>query len=729
LYKFKTYLIALLFSFPTALLAKESAESAPHYRLEKINVLERTESEQQARLSQTLISTDDARKKRAQSLSQALENQRGIDVQATCANCGAKRILLNGLKGEHSTFLIDGVPSFTSASAFYGMDALPLCGLESIVIYRGTGASLSIPESIGGAVDIRTQTSMGNALSVDTFAGNAGTYSSSWVGTFLNSSRTLGIVGAFHQSGQGVWDQDGNRVAESPSIHSASGMIKMEWTPTSYFQLHQRLSYQYLNILGGTTEGQRPTSFRSGFVTDNHFYRDQLFSNGGDVRTRFFGPVSFISDFIRIRRKEYSPILRWKISKDFELENASATAFQRQESIYLHGYDYDNRDRLLYHRISLRGSVTSDWKFGVGTESKWQRMMTESVKLFQIAKRNRDGFRYFSQSFFLDQSLQLSDQWQWDAALRWDYGRVNWVAPRLSPLKYQFLSPRTVLQYQPNPQFTYKLSYGQGYRPPLSFFESQHGLTEQGFEMEIHQPERSHSFGLEAEFSNSDLSIGSSHFLTLLKNMAYADQDIGIGDPVVFKNVSDTYWITAHDVHFGIRKNLKYGIEFNSELTYEKFRYSYQYGMKLPVAPIEDRVRWVVDIHVLEKHEFTSTLTWIGPRDLTRYRYQNRFRTLAITPDPFGDPNFDEIYGGERKFQRSNPFLTVDLGYSYKILPNLKASLVVQNLLNTTQTGMGDSPLNWNQHGQNRQHFHLDNNAIWGPNRGRVITAGIRWDW
>jgi len=48
--------------------------------------------------------------KKATTFAQAIDNEKGIDSQTSCAFCGAKRISINGLKGEHTTILVDGVP-------------------------------------------------------------------------------------------------------------------------------------------------------------------------------------------------------------------------------------------------------------------------------------------------------------------------------------------------------------------------------------------------------------------------------------------------------------------------------------------------------------------------------------------------------------------------------------------------------------------------------------------
>jgi hypothetical protein len=62
-------------------------------------------------------------------------------------------------------------------------------------------------------------------------------------------------------------------------------------------------------------------------------------------------------------------------------------------------------------------------------------------------------------------------------------------------------------------------------------------------------------------------------------------------------------------------------------------------------------------------------------------------------------------------YQRQHKALTVQLG--------------VNNLLDTTQESLGETPLAWQQHGD---HYHLDNRHLWGPTQGRSVYAGLKWD-
>jgi len=70
--------------------------------------------------------------KNALSLSDAINNEPGVNVSNECSMCGVKRIMLNGMKGEHTTILVDGIPTHTLISGFYAVDAIATTGVDRI---------------------------------------------------------------------------------------------------------------------------------------------------------------------------------------------------------------------------------------------------------------------------------------------------------------------------------------------------------------------------------------------------------------------------------------------------------------------------------------------------------------------------------------------------------------------------------------------------------------------
>jgi len=156
---------------------EEIAVIGVRQRLEQAGVLkdtiERTE----------MVGSDKLETARAINLTEALMDSPGVDVAVDCSLCGMKRVRLNGLRAEHTTVLVDGLPTHTIASGFYGIDAIAMTGIDQIEVARGAGAALLTPEAIGGVVNVVTTDLAENTLTVDLSGGELGYRQAGVLGT------------------------------------------------------------------------------------------------------------------------------------------------------------------------------------------------------------------------------------------------------------------------------------------------------------------------------------------------------------------------------------------------------------------------------------------------------------------------------------------------------------------------------------------------------------------
>jgi hypothetical protein len=207
--------------------------------------------------------------KQAPNLSEALNGEAGVESQTSCATCGSKRITVNGLRGEHTTILIDGVPLHSAVSSFYGVDAVPLSGVESIEISRGSGASLIAPEAIGGVLNILTEVPTRNEVDLNLSSGTAQNWLlSGAVSDVTSLPRTrLFISGEWNRQGHwgnqgsGVWDVDQNGVSDAPFFSNAGILSKAYLDLGKRDSLELRVGWQKVGILGGSVDGTRPETF------------------------------------------------------------------------------------------------------------------------------------------------------------------------------------------------------------------------------------------------------------------------------------------------------------------------------------------------------------------------------------------------------------------------------------------------------------------------------------
>lgn len=656
-------------------------------------------NDQDSLLRKENINHEALHRKKATNLAQAVDNENGIDTQTTCGNCGAKRISINGLRGEHTTILVDGIPMHSAVSSFYGMDAVPVVGIQNLEILRGAGTSLTAPEAIGGVINIQTINPTEDYVEVQSTLGEFGLRDYQAIGTklFFDGKTRLAIGGQFSE--QGYFDVDKNGVSESPDSETAGGMIKVIQSFGAKTEVSFRFSGQELSLLGGTTQGNKIKQYATTTATNTDF-------TNGDMRLGFIGNQDKISDWVNIKRHEYALAANRKLSNGQSIQISSGLAKQSQDTIYLHGYDYNSHDTLNFNDLKyskLKGKHL--WTLGV--DLKTHDLVSESAKLYGVDSLQRDNFKHRTLGFYTKDEWYISDKSELSLALRFDHILVDWTDYNIKQdeVDEYILAPRINFLTRHTSKLTSRGNAGLGYRAPLTLYESQHGSNHDGFEIEIDDVEKAYGVGYALDYQESQYSAGLSIDHSIIKNLAYGEE----GEPIIFKNLDQSADVTA----LGLNSTYQIFSNWAVSLGYDHFILSDNFANTLPTAAIEDRVTLQSDNHFSDHLELLTTITFTGSRSLGRYGYAEHFNT------------FDGTNVSNQKRQKAPSFFTVDLTLNYKISDNFEFSTGVFNLFDYTQTKKGDSPLTWVEHEPGD--VHIDNFHMWGPTKGRQLFAGLSW--
>lgn len=685
-----------------------SSSIAQHYHLEDIKVhshqheadhkfFKKVDSDSLVRKEN--ISQESLQRKKATNLSQAVDNEQGIDTQTTCGNCGAKRISINGLRGEHTTVLVDGIPMHSAVSSFYGMDAVPVVGIQNLEILRGAGTSLTSPEAMGGVINIQTINPTENSAHAQFNLGEFGLQDYQAVGTkIFNQGKTrMAIAGQFNK--QGYFDIDGNGVSESPDSESIGGMVKVIQDLGSQTELTFRFSGQELTLLGGTTQNYKAKHYATTLADHTDF-------TDGDVRGNFLGTQEKISDFVNIKRHEYALSINKELQQGQSLKFSTGLAKQSQDAIYLHGFDYNSHDLLNFNDLRY-SKLKGKHLWTIGADFKHHQLKSESEKLYGIEGLQRDNFKHQTLGVYLQDEWFLSDKSELSLALRLDQITVDWTEYSLKEKEIDeyILAPRINFVSRHNSSLTSRFNTGLGYRAPLTLYESQHGSNHDGFEIEIDKVEKSYGLGYALDYQQQRYSLGFNIDHSLIKNLSYAEDE----HPMIFKNLDVSAEVTA----VGLNSTYQILSSWALSASYDKFILSDNFASTLPTAAIEDRIVLQSDNHLMDHLELLTTLTFVGSRSLGRYNYAEHYNTS------------DGTNASNQKRQKAPSYYTVDITLNYTLHECLELTAGVFNLFDYTQTKKGDSPLTWVEHEPGD--IHLDNFHIWGPNNGRQLFAGLSW--
>jgi len=612
------------------------------------------------------------------SLSDVVKDQVGVDSQEYCANCGAKRLTINGLKGEHTSILVDGLPLHSAVSSFYGVDNIPNIGLSEIQVMRGAGASLTNPEAIGGTLNLITvnpldfKNSLATSVGVDDkFSGKSQNHN--LLLGYKDKNQRWGSVIGGQFSRLETWDSDQNNVAEAPQRQNFSILSKSRLLLGDKNDISFRLNYSQLEILGGPADPTRPRVIAP-------LEAQELDFTNGSVENEFIGDPLQITDWVATSRREFALGGTHYLNNALTLDWKIGQARQTQEAIYQHGFDYANIDNLLVGDLNFKYFSGDRFIYTFGGFFKDQRLRSTSVELFENPSRNiqGDSFNFSSYSLY---SQELTNE-----------------------ISKPVFAPRLQWLHHIGDHLKQRLSYGYGYRAPLTFFESQHGNNENGYQVDIDKLERSHSLVYSMSWNTPNYYLTGGLHYTYLQNMAFGFETLR--SPTVYRNSSESYNIGVADLLGGLKVAPWWFLEASAEF----FLYEDGYKRKLPTAAIEQRFQIKSTIN-RGRWAHSLFLNMIGARDLSKYgSYPDHFVDRNQSQEPDLDPNL------ELKGQRAPFFFTLDASLTYKIHKTVDLSFSINNLFNYTQAGRGDSPATWHWH---FVHAHYDNLHTWGPNRGR----------
>lgn len=638
-----------------------------------------------------VINKKDLENTSSSSLAEAISKENGVNITTGCSICGLKRVQLNGLKAEHTTVLVDSIPFNSTVSSFYGMDAIGTADIESIEISRGAGMSLTAPEAIGGVINIIPRKAQKNGVEVDLSMGTLGTKNYTLVGEAITSDHKTGLLLSASYHNQNQVDNDHNGVSESPSLENQSLSLMLTHTFSPSDALELKASHFTSNSFGG------PMVSESTAIASYDPANNDVMFDGDDLNNPLISNPMSVLERINTTRDEIYLKERHNLSSTANLQTTLAYAEQEQDSLY-EGADYLNTDKTYFGDLKIDHALNNNHFLTYGVDAKIETARSQSVAFFDIAGMDKDDFDYAAYGLYAQDNWIIDGSNELVLALRGAKITTDWLAKKehSNEIDETLLVPRILWRHNHTNTLTSRLSAGMGYRSPLTFFESEHGLLDSGFDMAITELEKSSGASYALSYDAKPLSVTASASYTQVKNLAYIEESSGTP---TLQNLSKTVGVTNGDISIGYE--VLEGLNVSG--AYELYRYDRAYKEHLALAAIEQRGRVSLDYDI-NGWEFYTEATWVGGRDLAPYGYSDRFNdTTALSP----------------KKSKAPAYTTVDLKLSKEITKNFTLYAGAKNLFDYVQTDT-ESPLFYDNSGE------FDSAHIWGPLRGRMVYGGLK---
>ncbi len=699
--------LAITASLPLAVPTLTFAEEAETVDQE-IEIIEvrnlRQKLDQAGRLKDVIQKTEvlDAlsiENKNALNLTAAINNEPGVNVSNECSMCGVKRIMLNGMKGEHTTILVDGLPIHTLISGFYAVDAIATTGVDRIEVARGAGASLIAPEAIGGTVNIITKEAYENGASFGFAKGSHDFTAIKAMATSISPDGKTGMTFIGQYDKQDQEDHDNNGVSEAPFIENMSltTFLTQDVSDSSNVQL--RISKVQSEIFGGPIIGEVVKSIGSAIAAYDGEKSTNLFEDD-DVRKQFIGKPWETLEWINTSRDEIYVKYLSELSDHTVAEFAVSYANHLQDSFY-ESIDYQADDTMYYVRAKFDMELSDNHFITFGVDSKREHMRSSTDALENNPVYQTDSFDYETTGAFFQDTWTVSDEFEIAIAMRVDQVIADFVDPDKvgTEINETFFAPRLDVRYFHTEQLTSRLSTGRGYRAPLSFFETDHGIldAELGYLIDIDSLEESLSASYSLSYDTQELAVTASLAHSSVENLASLEVN-QYGVPTLTQ-LDEAAAVTTYDITVGYSLTERFSVNFGLE----KFDYDETFKSSYAIAPVEERISIELQYERDNLKVFWSTV-WFGEKDLAEYGYKGR----NIKNDPMS-----------AKTLTAKAFSTSDIKVQYQLTEYTKVYAGISNVFEETQIDGGDTPLFYDGNGG------YDVAYIYGALHGREMYAGI----
>lgn len=372
---------------------------------------------------------------------EVLSFQSGLRVEATCGNCSAPELRINGLGGQYSQILLDSRPIFSSLAGVYGLEQLPTSMIERIEVIRGGGSALFGSSAIGGVVNIITKEPARNMLALSNSTGiygNGKVENNTTVnGAFVTDDRKVGVHVFGTVKSKDAYDHNDDGFSDSPKLNSE----------TIGFRGYYR------------------TSYYSKITAEYHHIRE--FRRGGD---KFDRPP---------HEADIAEQLRHTINGGGLKFDISSKDYKHRVSLYASAQKID-RESYFGTRQDLNAyGSTDDFTFiggGQYTYSFDKLLFMPSDFIF--------GAEYTS-NFLKDEMLGYDKELDQHSTCYGSFFQNEWKNDRLSLLlggrldKHNKIdnvvfTPRANVRYSPVKEVGLRISYSSGYRAPQAYDEDLH---------------------------------------------------------------------------------------------------------------------------------------------------------------------------------------------------------------------------------------------------------------
>lgn len=645
-----------------------------------------------AALIVNVLTSKDLSDLQACNLSESLKFQPGLRMETDCQTCNYTQLRMNGLQGGYSQILVNGRPIFGPMLGLYGLEQLPVNMIERIEIIKGGGSSLYGTSAIGGTVNVITKLPKNNEVVLNSFLqnilGRANDLNLNGNATFVNTEKNAGVNFFFAKRNRDFWDANADNFSEIPKIENTSFGFN------SFFQFskNQKLEFALSHIqeyrFGGEMT-EKPAFLALQAEERKH--------------ATWFGNIDYQINF---EEKKSSLILY--------------TAFQDTKKKHYTGIRPDDAQELEDHLASppygsaLARTVQTGFQFNYQLPKFWigKNILTVgSEYIFDEIFDEIESYQFLVQQETQDWGTFLQSDWALTSKINVLSGlRIDFHSLLQKPV----LAPRIAFQYKFKPTFSFRLSYGEGFRAPQAFDTDLHMAFAGGgvSRIQLHPNlKQESSKSLSASISYDKIKkkwiagFTLEGFYNHLQNV-FVLENIG-KDPFgeIFEK-RNAQGAQVQGITLELRANYNKKIELETGYTIQKNTFEKPVAYFQEMTPTSSFLRTPAEygfanfnLSLTKKWKFNLNSVYTGKMLIAHLGGAENFPVDQLVTSPrFLEMNFKVAY----------TFAIQKMGYTLELYGGIK------NLLNQYQADFDI--------GKNR-----DSNYIYGPSLPRTFFFGIKF--
>ncbi|HWB63474.1 MAG TPA: TonB-dependent receptor, partial [Chitinophagales bacterium] len=442
-------------------------------------------------------------------------------------------INVNGLEGNYTMFLIDGVPALNNLAGLYALTAFPISIVDKIEVEKGASSTLYGSDAIAGVVNIKTKDPAEapclaiNATSLSKLESEAGL---SAAFKLKKASTLLSVSG---EAADYRWDINHDGFIDAPLVNRAN--------------FYNKWSFDRANK-------------RTAIIYARYLFEDR-FTGQADAPGRITGSLDYYTQWIRTHQWQAGFQYQLPVREKFMWLTDYSEHYQQAWFDTSH---YVGNQRNLFTQLTWSKTIAQKHEMLAGVSYRL-RYYHDNTGLSDVALTGASNFCHIAGIFFEDR-ITVNNQNQVSAGLRFDYNNLSGpiAVPRIN-YRWNSTDEKNII----------RLGAGTGYRVP--------NLLNEGFGVlqgsrQVSVPEKlktEYATSLDMNYSRrilfnaGALSLETGIFGTYLVNFVEPDYDT---DPslVIYKNHQGGGTFGANfSADFAFRFPLKLGVNCTYNFVFE----------------------------------------------------------------------------------------------------------------------------------------------------------------